>query len=102
MKMPWNDLEGPARILAICATVLLVSGGLCGLQAVLMSAIHNNSLITFFMVTGLVELGAIVLSLVVGLGAVVAWVGTAVFSGSREDGAQKLFENGKDEDDSNP
>ena len=35
MNMPWRNLEGPAKLLAICVVVFLVSSGLCGLQWVI-------------------------------------------------------------------
>jgi len=35
MRMPWTNLEGPARLPVFCVTILLVASGLCGIQAAL-------------------------------------------------------------------
>jgi hypothetical protein len=32
MHMPWKNLHGAPKVVAICAVVLLVSYGLCGVQ----------------------------------------------------------------------
>jgi hypothetical protein len=65
MKMPWTNRTGPAKLLAVCASVLLVAGGLCGVQyaVVLASSNQLNFLLPVFIFTGMAELAAIVLSL---------------------------------------
>jgi hypothetical protein len=84
MKMPWTNRQGPAKLIAVCATVLLVAGGLCGVQiGVFLSAgrlagnhanINNitDALIPVFIFTGLAELAAVLLCLI-GLVIGVIW-----------------------------
>jgi hypothetical protein len=93
MKMPWTNQRGPAKLLVVCATVLLVSGGLCGVQyAVFSVASHSGEdiLAPIFMYTGMAELAAMLLS-VLGLVIGATWlVGKAIrhpgpSTGSNED-----------------
>jgi hypothetical protein len=82
--MPWTNREGPAKLIAVCATVLLVAGGLCGVQyGVFLSVaslagnhanINNimNSVVPVFIFTGLAELAAVLLCLI-GLVIGVIW-----------------------------
>jgi hypothetical protein len=80
MKMPWSNLEGPAKLLAICAAVLLVSSGLCGLQLFLAGAAYGRSdgLTILFAVLGVVELIAMAGSVVVGIISLLFWLSEAV------------------------
>ena len=74
MNLPWSRLEGPARLLVTCIVTLLVAGGLCGLQLFILNLNPNSdnpALTDLFMVTGAAELGAILVSIVLGLGALV-------------------------------
>ncbi|HKF48174.1 MAG TPA: hypothetical protein VKB38_12510 [Terracidiphilus sp.] len=75
MSMPWSKLQGPAKVAAICAAVLLVSAGLCGAQLLVLNfaAGRSNSLGTAFIVTGALELIAIILSAAVGVIALLIW-----------------------------
>lgn len=42
MKVPWRNLEGPAKLLAICVVVFLVSSGLCGLEWIVVFNMRGN------------------------------------------------------------
>ena len=79
MKVPWQNLEGPARLLVISLTVLLVAAGLCGLQFVLNVSAYGN-MPRFLVLIGLIELIAIVVSALVVIGALIAWLIQAVRS----------------------
>ena len=76
MNMPWKNLHGAAKAVAICAAVLLVSGGLCGMQLLVLN-LHlggnTNDMAPIFMLTGALELVAIVVSAVVGFIALLVW-----------------------------
>ncbi len=75
MSPPWSRLEGPARLLVTCFVILLVAGGLCGMQLYILNLTPNNGVLgSLFMVTGAVELAAILASAVVGLFALLAWI----------------------------
>lgn len=75
MRMPWTNLEGPARLLVMCITVLLVSAGLCGLQLAIVSSDNGNPWIAnLFILTGFVELVAMILSALVGIIALMVWL----------------------------
>jgi len=72
MKMPWSNRQGPLKLLVICATVMLIALGMCGLQAVVLQALPKSgdfavgTLLVFFYI----ELAAMLLSImgiVVGL-----------------------------------
>jgi hypothetical protein len=99
MKMPWNDLEGPAKVLITSVAVLLVAAGLCGTQFLIMSGIRGNApaLTSVFMLTGIIELVAMLIAAVVAVAALIAWLAIALyerFSGSSPpaDDVQKLFD----------
>jgi hypothetical protein len=82
MKIPWKNLEGPARLLLICLTVLLIAGGLCGLQFVLSASLYGRRMPSFFMLIGILELIAILVSGLVAIGALIAWLIQRLRSGS--------------------
>jgi hypothetical protein len=63
MKMPWSRLEGPAKLLVMCLTILLVASGMCGLQWVVGSSGNaGNTMAAFLIPLGIIELIAIGLS----------------------------------------
>jgi len=68
MSMPWSKFEGPAKVLMILVTILLVSLGLCGLQWGIFSGIADTRsggfFVGIFLVLGYAELLAIAVSLV--------------------------------------
>ena len=75
MSPPWSRLEGPARLLVNCVVILLIAGGLCGLQLFTLNFTSNNGALTsLLMVTGAVELAAMLASALVGLFALLAWI----------------------------
>ena len=104
MSMPWDDLEGPAKLLAICAAVFLVSAGLCGVQWFVIGFADGRgggqALAGIVILLGVVELIAMAGSIVVGFVALILWI--AGFKGSQrgpDPGAQTLFPRDKDEKD---
>ncbi|HWE86753.1 MAG TPA: hypothetical protein VG267_17545 [Terracidiphilus sp.] len=96
MKLPWANLEGPARMLSICAAVFLVSGGLCGIQWAVASGSSSfgQALVGLFMVTGLAELVAMAISLVGMAVAIILWIAGAIYdrASGPSDRTQKLFD----------
>ena len=72
MNLPWSRLESPARFLVTCVVILLVAGGLCGLQLLILTEYpDSNKLTSLFIVTGLIELGVVIVSIVLALAALV-------------------------------
>jgi hypothetical protein len=97
--MPWNNLQGPAKVLAISVAVLLVAAGLCGVQVTILSGLRGNSpsLESVFMLTGFVELGAMLIAGIVAVVSILAWIGTAIYNGLtsstvKRNEPQKLFD----------
>ena len=86
MSMPWKDLHGAAKVLVICLTVLLVAGGLCGVQSALLSGARflPDSWAEVFIVTGVIELIAMLASVVVGFIALLVWGFGSMFRRDRE------------------
>jgi hypothetical protein len=98
MKMPWDDLEGAAKVLVISVAILLVAAGMCGVQALILSAAKGGeqSLVPIVMITGFVEFVVMLVAGITAIGALVAWIATAIynrFAGSRakRDETQRLF-----------
>ena len=94
MKMPWSELEGPAKVLAICAAVFLVASGLCGMEFFVAGAAGSraNSLISVFIAIGVLSLNANAGSLIVGFIALILWLVGFKDSNRRSDpAAQTLF-----------
>jgi hypothetical protein len=58
MKMPWGNLEGPAKLLVICVAIFLVSAGLCGMQWAIAMGPRSDSLGDLFIPLGIVEIVA--------------------------------------------
>ena len=75
MKMPWTNQQGPMKLLVICATVLLISIGTCGLQAVVISLLLTNAnfLESPLLFLGYLELLAMLLS-IAGIVAALFWL----------------------------
>jgi hypothetical protein len=73
--MPWSELEGPAKLLAICVAIFLVSSGLCGMEFLIagMAGARANSLVPLFIAIGVLSLIAIAISVVVGFIALILW-----------------------------
>lgn len=95
-KMPWSDLEGPAKFIAICAAVLLVSGGLCGLQWIVAS-IHGGMDAELILTAGVVELLAMFVATLGILAGIVALVIVQIRNPGAT-GPQKLFDSDRDRD----
>jgi hypothetical protein len=86
MKMPWQDRTGLAKGAVVCAVGLVVSTGLCGLNAALSSQVNGSS--RFLIFTAFIEsismavfAGALI---IVGCMAIFKYV-VGLFSGKHED-----------------
>ena len=90
MNMPWRNLEGPAKLLAICGVVLLVSSGLCGLQWFLTMGGNGGSFDALFVPLGIIELIAVAGSIVVGVVAFFIWATEEVRERSKPGDAPNL------------
>ena len=66
MKMPWSNRQGPMKLLAISATVLLIALGMCGLQAAVISVLPKGGdfAVGPLLIVGYGELAAMLLSIV--------------------------------------
>lgn len=64
MQSPWRNLRGPARLLANCATVLLVASGLLGVEAGIMIVLGDarDIVIKPFILLGYLEFCAMFFS----------------------------------------
>lgn len=75
MKMPWSELEGPAKLLAICAAIFLVCSGLCGMEWFIagMAGGKAQALLPAMVILGIIQAIAIVVSGIVGFIALILW-----------------------------
>jgi hypothetical protein len=66
MKLFGREIEGRAQILVILVAVLLLASGLCGAQFAILNYRTSglDGLVVIFGITGIVELGLMLLSLV--------------------------------------
>jgi hypothetical protein len=83
MKMPWSNFEGPAKLVVFCLTIFLVAGGLCGLQWAISNGMHSgvDNLAVVFAITGILELGVMLLSLAAMIGGALVWMIAAIRRG---------------------
>jgi hypothetical protein len=90
MNVPWRNLEGPAKLLAICVVVLLVASGLCGLQWMIfvggMGGNGDSGLMNVFISLGILELTAMAASVVIAVGTLIVWGLKTAFNRSQPDG----------------
>jgi hypothetical protein len=65
MQKPWMNLRGPARMVAISATVLLVASGMLGVEAGLMIVLGSgrDMVLKPFTILGYLEVSAIFFAL---------------------------------------
>lgn len=99
MKMPWSELEGPAKFIAICAAVFLVSGGLCGLQGVVVASSRGgmDSIAGLIVTAGILELLGMLVAALGILAGIVALVIVQIRNPGKT-GSQKLFDSDRDND----
>ena len=78
VQSPWRNLHGPARLLANCATILLVASGLLGLEAGIMIVLGDarDVVVKPFILLGYLEICAMFFST---LGIICAIVGLAFY-----------------------
>jgi len=108
MKMPWSRFEGPAKLLVMCLTILLVASGMCGLQWAVMSGGTTGATLGAFLIPlGIIELIAIGLSALGLVVVLIFWGARTIYralSGQNGDdpadrsgGPQTLFGRNDDE-----
>lgn len=86
MTVPWKNRRGAAKVAALCAAVLLVSAGLCGMQLLWLNRAGGMSEnLGVFMITGAIELMAMLASVVVGFIALLVWGFGSMFRRDPED-----------------
>ena len=90
MKMPWSNRQGPMKLLAVCATVLVVALGMCGLQGALFWGVltpvpksGGDALIVSMIVLGYVELAAGLFS-IAGIVVALLWLLLKTIASSSE------------------
>jgi hypothetical protein len=84
MRTPFSELQGPAKVLAICAVIAFLGMGLCGVEWGIAGALGNKGqgLLPAIVVLGIIQAIAIVCAAVVGFFAVIVMVVRAI-SGRR-------------------
>jgi hypothetical protein len=107
MSSFWDDLEGPAKLLAICVAVFLVAAGLCGMQWFVVGfasrGIGGQAMVGTVIVLGIIELIAMAGAAVVGFVALILML-VGFRSGKRgpSPGAQTLFPPDNNDHDKQP
>ncbi len=76
MQTPWRNLRGPARLLALCATILLVASALLAVEAGIMIILGpaRNIVVKPFVLLGYLEICAAFFSLVGIVCAIVGFI----------------------------
>jgi hypothetical protein len=76
VQSPWRNLRGPARLLALCATILLVASALLGIEAGIMIILGpaRNLVIKPFVLLGYLEVCAAFFSIVGIVCAIVGFI----------------------------
>jgi hypothetical protein len=94
VKKPWSRLEGYPQLIVVCVCVLLVSGGLCGVQLAFADPIYNGKgfLPILLILLGMVEWLAMGAAALVLAFCLVLWPIEALFlRGKQEKRPTKLF-----------
>lgn len=108
MNTPWGRFEGLTKLLVICATVLLLASGLCGMQwfIAISSGSSGGGLGTPLIPLGVIELIAIALSMVGIVVILVFWCARSLYflvsgryhtAASQDQKLQTLFPRDEDE-----
>ncbi|MGD0911203.1 MAG: hypothetical protein ABR928_04865 [Terracidiphilus sp.] len=72
MKTPFDGLEGPAKVLAICAAIVFVGMGLCGLEWAIAGAVggavrsRGQHMLPALVIAGIIQGVAVIVAVVVG------------------------------------
>jgi hypothetical protein len=84
MKTPFSELQGPAKVLAICAVIAFLGMGLCGLEWAVAGALGNKGqgLLPAIVVIGIIQAIVIIVAAVVAFIAIIVMVVRAI-SGRR-------------------
>ncbi len=84
MKYPWSSLSGFPTALVIFVAILLVSGGLCGLQAAIGSAFGSDGMTGLLIIPGILELVCIGVSAIGIVVCLIGWMVTAIYRAIRK------------------
>ncbi|HUB51999.1 MAG TPA: hypothetical protein VL986_07625 [Terracidiphilus sp.] len=76
MKTPFGELQGPAKVLAVCAVIIFVGFGLCGLEWAVAGAMRGGGeeLRAALVVLSLIQAVAIVVASLVAFVAIIVLV----------------------------
>jgi hypothetical protein len=80
MKTPFGELQGPAKVLAVCAAIIFVGFGLCGVEWAVAGAMHGSGekLLPALVVVGIIQAIAIVVASMVACVALIVLVIRAI------------------------
>lgn len=80
MKTPFSELQGPAKVLAICAVIVFLGMGLCGVEWGIAGALGNKGqgFLPAIVVLGIIQAIAIVCAGMVGFIALIVIVVRAI------------------------
>jgi hypothetical protein len=90
MKTPFSELQGPAKVLAICIVIVFVGSGLCGLEWAVAGALggKGQSFLPAIVVLGIIQAIAIIVAVLVAFIALVVMIIRAISGrGARSDSA---------------
>ena len=81
MQSPWRNLKGPARLLAMCATILLIASAMLGIEAGIMIILGpaRSIVIKPFILLGYLEICAIFFTFLGIIGAIIGLVFAAPY-----------------------
>jgi hypothetical protein len=84
MKTPFGSLQGPAKVLAICAVIAFLGMGLCGLEWAVAGALSGKgqSMLPALVIVGIIQAVAIIVAVLVAFIAIIVMVVRAI-SGRR-------------------
>jgi hypothetical protein len=84
MKTPFGELQGPAKVLAVCAAIIFVGFGLCGVEWAVAGAMRGGGekLLPALVVIGIIQAIAIVVASLVAFVALIVMIFRAI-SGPR-------------------
>jgi len=105
MKLFGHEITGLPKALVFLAAVLLVSSGLCGLQLLISNSNNASGGWPLFILFGLIELTAIVVSAVGIVVVLVLWTGSALYrriARPEVDNPQSPFDSSEDSKPNDP
>jgi|HubBroStandDraft_1064217.scaffolds.fasta_scaffold82162_3 hypothetical protein len=84
MRTPFGEDQGPAKVLAVCAAIILVGFGLCGVEWAVAGALHGSGekLLPALVIIGVIQAVAIIVASLVAFVALIVLIFRAI-SGPR-------------------